>query len=60
MKEVRKKEGASDANRSEKRNLPAIYLDEFKLEHPPVALPRQSRRRRNLFGWYGGKFNHLD
>lgn len=51
MKEIKK---------SEKRNLSPIYLDDFKLEYSTVALPRQPRRRRILFGWYGGKFNHLD
>jgi DNA adenine methylase len=42
-----------------KRGLSPIYLDDKELQLFPVALPR-SRRRRLVFGWYGGKFSHLD
>jgi DNA adenine methylase len=40
------------------RRLSSIYLDEASHRSPAV----QPRSRRNLivFGWYGGKFNHLD
>jgi DNA adenine methylase len=40
------------------RALSPIYLDEDTRAEPNVA-PRQ-QRRRIVFGWYGGKFNHLD
>jgi len=39
------------------RALSPIYLDQDK--ETPVVLPRV-RKRRIVFGWYGGKFNHLD
>lgn len=42
-----------------KGSLSPIYLDLLELEELPAALPRP-RRRRLVFGWYGGKFNHLD
>src|ERR1700680_2894609 len=41
------------------RGLSRIYLDEDEAPQIPLALPR-SKRRRIVFGWYGGKFNHLD
>lgn len=41
------------------RGLSPIYLDDGEAQRLPVAMPR-SRRRRIVFGWYGGKFNHLD
>jgi DNA adenine methylase len=36
-----------------------IYLDAPESGQLPPALAR-TRRRRIAFGWYGGKFNHLD
>jgi DNA adenine methylase len=60
MKEAKKKPETNDDKRSEKRNLSPIYVDDFKLEYTPVALPQQSKKRRILFGWYGGKFSHLE
>lgn len=36
-----------------------IYLDTEDAPSLPLALPRH-RKRRIAFGWYGGKFNHLD
>src|SRR5215204_4898005 len=41
------------------RALSSIYLDDAHAQASPVAIPR-SRKRRIVFGWYGGKFNHLD
>ncbi len=41
------------------RGLSPIYLDDAETGQLSIALPR-SRRRRIVFGWYGGKFNHLD
>ena len=42
-----------------KRGLSPIYLDEDEAHQHPAVMPRL-RRRRIVFGWYGGKFNHLD
>jgi DNA adenine methylase len=47
------------ATKSAPRGLSAIFLDADEAERQPVARPRD-RRRRIVFGWYGGKFNHLD
>jgi DNA adenine methylase len=41
------------------RALSPIYLS-GELPDSPVALRQPNRRRRIVFGWYGGKFNHLD
>ena len=44
------------------KSVSAIYLDDGT--RPPasakVPLRVRSKRRRIAFGWYGGKFNHLD
>lgn len=40
------------------RALSPLYLYDPTAD-PDIALP-QPRRRRIVFGWYGGKFNHLD
>lgn len=41
------------------RSLSPIYLDPDTIGGVPSALPR-TRRKRIVFGWYGGKFSHLD
>src|SRR5579883_2192772 len=41
------------------RGLSPIYLEEEEAEQFAFAIPRR-RKRRIVFGWYGGKFNHLD
>lgn len=41
------------------RFLSPIYLDATEADQLPLALAR-NRRKRIVFGWYGGKFNHLD
>lgn len=41
------------------RFLSPIYLDDAQAELLPPTL-RRNRRKRIVFGWYGGKFNHLD
>jgi DNA adenine methylase len=46
-------------NGKARRGLSRIYLDKGEADHLPIALPRL-RRRRIMFGWYGGKFNHLE
>ncbi|MBI5827264.1 MAG: DNA adenine methylase [Deltaproteobacteria bacterium] len=43
-----------------KRNLSPIYLDEIEEKKYTVVYLRPRRRRRIVFGWYGGKFSHLD
>ncbi|SEO48582.1 DNA adenine methylase [Nitrosospira multiformis] len=43
-----------------KRNLSPIYLDEEDALNNVVVLSRPRRKRRIVFGWYGGKFSHLD
>jgi len=44
--------------------LSPIFLEAGELrEQPavqPVAVPRKPTRRRIVFGWYGGKFSHLE
>jgi len=43
------------------RGVSPIFLDEeFEEEHSNVVYIRTRRRRRIAFGWYGGKFSHLD
>ncbi len=43
------------------RNPSPIFLDEVVEEgHPNVIHIRNRNRRRIVFGWYGGKFSHLD
>ena len=43
------------------RGVSPIYLDEDdQPEQSNVMYMRRSRRRRIVFGWYGGKFSHLD
>ena len=44
---------------SRRRGLSPIYLDGDDLLRHPAAMPRP-KRRRLAFGWYGGKFSHLD
>ena len=41
------------------RSLSPIYLDAAQADLLPPTLSR-SRRKRIVFGWYGGKFNHLE
>ena len=42
------------------RNLSPIYLDDEEAIETPIVLQRQRAKRRIVFGWYGGKFNHLE
>jgi DNA adenine methylase len=41
------------------RTLSPIYLDQAEAEEIPRVISR-ARRKRIVFGWYGGKFNHLE
>jgi len=43
-----------------KRGLSPIYLDSPPIRENVLVLRRPTRRRRIVFGWYGGKFSHLD
>jgi DNA adenine methylase len=43
-----------------KRGLSPIYLDSPAVRENVIVLKRPTRRRRIVFGWYGGKFSHLD
>jgi DNA adenine methylase len=43
------------------KKLSPIYLDQAEgWENSVQVFPRPPRKRRIVFGWYGGKFNHLD
>lgn len=42
-----------------RRGLSPIFIDDEEHQKLPMVLPL-SKRRRIVFGWYGGKFNHLD
>ena len=47
------------AQRTGKRVPSPIYLDEGAAA-PSDLVQARTRRRRIVFGWYGGKFSHLD
>jgi DNA adenine methylase len=42
-----------------KGDLSPIYLEQLEFDEVPAVLPKR-RRNRIVFGWYGGKFNHLE
>lgn len=42
-----------------KRGLSPIYLDRRQADAQPLVR-RRGKGRRIVFGWYGGKFSHLD
>jgi DNA adenine methylase len=51
----------SNSHKPGKRATSPIYLDEDPiLEQSNVIYFRNRGRRRIVFGWYGGKFSHLD
>jgi DNA adenine methylase len=45
---------------AEQRTPSAIYLEQPELFESVVVLPRPRGSRRIVFGWYGGKFGHLE
>ncbi len=54
-------EGQTGPSSGPKRGTSPIYLDKAQLpETPGVVYLRSRKRRRIVFGWYGGKFSHLD
>lgn len=58
MSKIRSKLIPRDAE--SKRSVSPIYLDQTDLFDNVVVLKRPTRRRRIVFGWYGGKFCHLE
>lgn len=46
--------------KSGKRSPSPIYLDPTESFDNVVVLQRPRRKRRIVFGWYGGKFSHLE
>jgi DNA adenine methylase len=43
------------------KELSLIHLDDDEVERAPIVRARSSdKRKRIVFGWYGGKFSHLD
>jgi len=40
--------------------LSAIYLDNAQLQNLPRILSRRRTKKHIVFGWYGGKFSHLE
>src|SRR5829696_10389076 len=53
--------GIEDGKRPAARHgLSPIYVGGAEVRGRPARRPRPGRRRRIVFGWYGGKFNHLD
>src|ERR1700761_5583150 len=55
-----KASGTSGISPLGKRAPSPIYLDAGKAGDARGAIARLQQRRRIVFGWYGGKFNHLD
>lgn len=46
--------------KASKRTASPIYLDEAQLPETSNVVYLRGRRRLIVFGWYGGKFSHLD
>src|SRR6516162_7640200 len=40
--------------------LSPIFLETNETEATPIVLRRKAARKRIAFGWYGGKFSHLE
>lgn len=51
---------ATPLKKQNKRNTSPIYLDEQPPEESNIIFLRGRRKRLIAFGWYGGKFSHLD
>lgn len=48
-------------DRAPRRSASAIYLDEATSGAPSVRIElRTQKQRKIVFGWYGGKYSHLD
>ena len=47
--------------KTKKKNLSPIYLEKKEAEETPRVISRRPRGGKKIvFGWYGGKFSHLD
>jgi DNA adenine methylase len=41
--------------------LSPIFIDDEDAPHLPLVIPRLTRKKKRIvFGWYGGKFSHLE
>jgi DNA adenine methylase len=48
-------------SRPSQKRLSLIFLDEAQVPtNPPPVVRSRSAKKRIAFGWYGGKFSHLD
>jgi DNA adenine methylase len=45
---------------AEQRSVSPIYLEQAELFDSVRVIPRNRSGRRLVFGWYGGKFSHLE
>lgn len=45
---------------AEQRAASPIYLEQAELFDSVTVIPRKRDARRIAFGWYGGKFSHLE
>ena len=59
MGKALKKEEDTEVKKS-KRGASPIYLDEAEVLSPSKLVFMRKRKKRIVFGWYGGKFSHLD
>jgi len=53
-------ESDNDILKREKRGVSPIFLDEDSPTQTNFVYKRKRGKRRIAFGWYGGKFSHLD
>lgn len=52
---------SAEESHTARRSVSPIYLSfDPQSNESPVIRKRPSRRRRIVFGWYGGKFSHLE
>jgi DNA adenine methylase len=50
-----------DEPKANRKGLSPIYLDEVDVSQESTTVyPRRDHKRKIVFGWYGGKFSHLD
>lgn len=54
------RDGTKEVPKRSKRGTSTIFLNDETPENSTVKSIRSSRRRRIVFGWYGGKFSHLE
>ena len=57
----KRKAGGGPRGPKRARGVSSLYLDEDDQAEPVTTIYKRGRgRRRIVFGWYGGKFSHLD